>query len=116
MVAEKVKSEHLEQVEFIQWMRRSHPEHRVFAIGNGGLRNKVVAMNMKAEGVTAGVPDLMIPSLNCFIEMKRTKGGTISPEQLDWIIYLNDVGYHAQVCKGKDEAIDFIKHVLTKIK
>jgi hypothetical protein len=48
--------------------------------------------------------------------MKRTKGGTISPEQLDWIIYLNAAGYYAKVCKGKDEAIDFIKHVLTKIK
>lgn len=116
MAVEKIKSEHLEQVEFIQWMRRTIPQHRVFAIGNGGLRNKVVAMNMKAEGVTAGVPDLMIPSLNCFIEMKRVKGGTISPEQLDWIIYLNNAGYHAKVCNGKDEAIDFIKYVLTTIK
>jgi hypothetical protein len=112
----KENSEDYEQMLLIQWMRRNYPEHRIFAIPNGGLRNKVVAMNMKATGTTKGIPDLMIPSLNCFIEMKRVKGGTISPEQLDWIIYLNNAGYHAKVCKGKDEAIDFIKYVLTTIK
>lgn len=112
----KVKSEHLEQVEFIQWMRRTYPKHRVFAIGNGGLRNKVVAMSMKAEGVTAGVPDLMIPSLHAFIEMKRTKGGQVSPEQYDWIDYLKTIGYNAKVCPGKDAAVEFIKQLLTDIK
>lgn len=112
----KMKSEHLEQVEFVQWMRRTHPQHRIFAIPNGGLRHAAVAMNMKAEGVTAGVPDLMVPSLKVFIEMKRTKGGQTSSEQSDWIHYLQDVGYHAKVCNGKDEAVAFIKEIIVAFK
>lgn len=112
----KMKSEHLEQVEFVQWMRRTHPQHRVFAIPNGGLRHTAVAMQMKAEGVTAGVPDLMVPSLKAFIEMKRVKGSQISVEQSDWLTYLKSVGYHAKVCKGKDEAIEFIKEIVVAFK
>lgn len=111
----KVMSEDMEQALFIQWMRRVHPQHRVFAIPNGGWRSKASVMKLKATGVTAGVPDLMIPSLHAFIEMKRTKGSQISVEQTDWLHYLQDVGYHATVCKGKDEAIDFVKQLLTNI-
>ena len=106
------KSEHLEQVEFVQWMKRTHPEHRIFAIPNGGLRHTAVAMQMKAEGVSAGVPDLMIPSLKAFIEMKRVKGSSVSPQQKDWLAYLESVGYQTKVCKGKDEAIKFVKEIV----
>ncbi len=108
----KVKSEHLEQVEFVQWMRRNHPEHRIFAIANGGYRSKSVGASLKAEGVTKGVPDLMIPSLRVFIEMKKTEGSTTSIEQKDWLIYLAECGYATAVCKGKDEAVAFIKEIL----
>lgn len=110
------KSEHLEQVEFVQWIRRTHPEHRIFAVANGGLRHAAVAMQMKAEGVTKGVPDLMIPSLKAFVEMKRVKGGSVSAEQKDWLNYLQSVGYEARVCKGKDEAIAFIKEIVVAFK
>lgn len=33
----------------------------MFAIPNGGLRHKATAGNLKAEGVKAGVPDIMLP-------------------------------------------------------
>jgi hypothetical protein len=112
----KIKSEHLEQVEFIQWMRRTHPNHRIFAIPNGGLRSKSVAMQMKAEGVTAGVPDLFVPSLKAFIEMKRSKGGQVSETQQDWLSYLKSVGYQTKVCNGKDEAIAFIEEIVVAFK
>lgn len=111
----KVKSEDMEQAEFIQWMRRNLPAHRVFAIPNGGWRSKASVMKLKATGVVAGVPDLMIPSLKTFIEMKRTKGGQVSQEQTDWIHYLQDVGYHAKVCYGKDEAVAFIKEIFVAL-
>lgn len=108
----KIKSEDMEQAEFIQWMRRNHPQYRIFAIPNGGLRTKATAMRLKATGLVAGVPDLMIPALKTFIEMKRTKGGQISEEQRDWIHYLKDIGYHAKICRGKDEAIAFVKEII----
>lgn len=109
----KVKSEHLEQAEFVSWMRKTYPEHRIFAIANGGLRSKSVAMSLKVEGVVKGVPDLMVPSLKLFIEMKRTNNSVVSEEQHDWIKYLNSVGYIAKVCYGKDDAVDLVKKLLT---
>ena len=109
----KQKSEHLEQVEFVSWFRKNyHPTHRVFAIPHGGLRSKGVAMSLKAEGATAGVPDLMIPSLGVFIEMKKEKGGKVSPEQMEWLDYLTSVGYYTKVCNGCEEAKQFVLSII----
>jgi hypothetical protein len=105
----------MEQAEFIQWMKRNLPAHRVFAIPNGGLRAKSVATKLKATGVVSGVPDLFVPSLRTFIEMKRTKGSQVSEEQRDWMHYLQDVGYNAKVCYGKDEAVAFIKEIFVAL-
>ena len=59
---------------------------------------------MKATGVVKGVPDLFVPAWRLWIEMKRTKGGSLSPEQKDWIDYLQNVGYCVIVGKGADDA------------
>lgn len=99
-----VPTESAEQIAFVAWMRLQHPAHRIIAIPNGGLRNIITAARLKREGTTAGIPDLMIPSLKLFIEMKRKKGGTVSPEQAGWIEYLRGCGYRAEVCRGFDEA------------
>jgi hypothetical protein len=107
-----VQNEDYEQMMFVQWMKRNYPEHRIFAIPNGGLRNKSVAMKIKICGGASGVPDLMIASLKLFIEMKRVKGGFVSAEQKDWINYLNSVGYRAEVCKGFEHAKSLILSIL----
>ena len=111
-VDSKIKSEDMEQAEFVQWMRRTYPQHRIFAIPNGGWRSKASVMKLKVTGVSAGVPDLFIPSLALFIEMKRTKGSRVSPEQAEWIEYLKSVGYRAEVCMGKDEAIKVVLKIV----
>jgi hypothetical protein len=59
---------------------------------------------LKAEGVQAGVPDLCIPAWNLWVEMKRAKGGTISPEQKDWIAYLEGIGHRVIVGRGFEDA------------
>lgn len=66
-------------------------------------------MRLRLEGVCPGVPDLMIPTPSgkhhgLFVEMKRTKGGSVSKEQKDWIAYLQTQGYQAIVCRGFEEA------------
>jgi len=109
---EKIKSEDMEQAEFVMWMRQTYPEHRIFAIPNGGWRSKASVMKLKATGVSPGVPDLFIPSLALFIEMKRTKGGRVSTEQTDWLRYLRSIGYKAEVCYGKDEAINVVSKIV----
>jgi hypothetical protein len=110
------KSEDMEQAEFVQWMRRTHPEHRIYAVPNGGLRSKRTAMMLKITGTVPGIPDLAVPSLFMYIEMKKAKGGRVSPEQKDWLEYLRSVGYHAEVCNGKEEAIKFVEKVLALLK
>ena len=99
-----IPTEHQEQVELVKWMRQTHPQHRIFAIPNGGHRSKTTAANLKKEGAVRGIPDLFIPSLNLWVEMKRTKGGVTSPEQKDWIAYLQSIGHHAEVCRGAEDA------------
>lgn len=69
---------------------------------------------MVAQGVRPGVPDIMIPRAagkyhGLFIEMKREKGSTTSPDQIAWIETLNAEGYYARVCKGFDEARETIE-------
>jgi len=104
---DRMPTEHEEQRDFVRWMRQEWPQHRVFAIPNGGSRRKAEAAKLKAEGVTRGVPDLFIPSLGVFIEMKTQKGGRTSPEQDDWIDYLTRNGFRAAVCRGSEEAKAF---------
>ncbi len=107
-------SEEQEQIDFCRWMRMQHPKIKFFAIPNGGARNIVTATRLKMGGVTAGVPDLFIPSLHLFIEMKRKKGSVTSKEQKEWIEYLISCGYKALICKGFDEAIEAVKKELLK--
>lgn len=89
-------------------MRKNYKHHRIFAIPNGGHRHITVAAKLKATGTTKGIPDLFCPSLKLFIEMKREDGGVVSEEQKDWIEYLRQHGYCAEVANGHEEAIGII--------
>ena len=87
----------------------------MFAIPNGGSRHILEAVNLKKQGVKKGIPDIFLatPTINyhgLFIEMKRTKGGVVSPEQKEWIAKLEKNGYCCIVCKGFEEAKDGILH------
>lgn len=79
-------------------------------------------MRQKIEGIHKGIPDYLVvlpPHKDCamsnllFIELKRTKRGIVSPEQKEWIETLNNcLGVEARICKGADEAIEFIEQFL----
>lgn len=107
-------TEHAEQVSLVQWLDATHPDLLYFAIPNGGNRNIITASKLKAEGVKAGVPDLFFPGLKLFVEMKRVKGGRLSPEQKYWSDMLTAAGYRVAVCKGAAEAVQIITEELSK--
>jgi hypothetical protein len=67
---------------------------RIFAIPNGGRRAMKTAKMLKATGVLKGVPDLYVPGWNLWIEMKRAKGGKLSPEQKSMLAYLENECLH----------------------
>ena len=99
-----IPTEHEEQRDLVRWFRRKYGPVRIFAIPNGGYRSMTAAAKLKAEGVSAGVLDLFIPAWRLWVEMKRQKGGRLSPEQADWIEYLGSVGYTCLVCPGSENA------------
>lgn len=104
-----------EQRTVVQWCDWMHVP--VFHIPNGGYRHKHTAYQLKAQGVRPGVPDLCIPVPRgsyhgLFIEMKRRKGGSLSPTQREWIDTLRANGYRVEVCKGADEAIETLEEYL----
>lgn len=117
-----MKTESEEQINFIQWCKRNVEEYpqldKIFAIPNGGLRNKLTASRLKLEGVKSGVPDLFLPVAGnnfhgLFIEMKRLKGGVLSTNQKKWKLLLEEENYLVEVAKGFEEAkkiiIDYLE-------
>lgn len=116
-----VPSEAEEQMAVFTWaaMERARlPELALlYHVPNGGSRHPVEAARMKAQGVKPGVPDLCLPAARhgchgLYIEMKRKKGGVVSPEQREWLAALTAQGYRAIVCRGAEAAIDAIKEYL----
>ena len=101
---ERKRTEHEEQRELVRWFRQTWPGVLIFAIANGGQRSAATAGRLKAEGVVPGVPDLFVPAWGLWIEMKRAKGGVVSPEQKRMIKALESVGYCVLVCRGADDA------------
>jgi len=105
-----LKTEHEEQRELVQWIRQAFGV-RVFAVPNGGLRGIAAAGRLKAEGVSPGVPDLFVPAWLLWIEMKRQKGGSVSPEQQSWHAYLAGLGHHVIVGRGQEDAKEKMRNL-----
>lgn len=96
---------------------KQYPDLRyLFAIPNGGQRNAATGARLKAEGVKAGVPDIMLPRPNrnyhgLFLEMKVGKN-VQSTEQKDYFFYLQRNGYWCDICYSWTEARDIILEYL----
>ena len=88
-MAEDVKGRSEDYIQSLcfQWFWSTFPSLRrtLFAVPNGGSRNRAEASRMKATGTVAGVSDLIwvIPNRVIFIEMK-TETGTQSEEQKEF--------------------------------
>ena len=108
-------SEHQEQVAFVQWFRLQFPKVLIFAIPNGGQRNKIVAAKLKREGTISGVPDLYSPYFNLWIEMKRVKGGSLSKNQKEVIEFLeHSCGHVVIIAKGWKDGAKQVMQFLEK--
>lgn len=108
-----IPSEDEEQALLFQWANAESHNYPclacMFAVPNGGYRNKATAVRMKRTGVRAGVPDVFLPFSNgkehgLFVEMKRKKHGHVSDAQKEMMDKLAKQGYRCVVCRGFDEA------------
>ncbi len=101
-------TEHALQVECLRWLRVAYRDVLCYAIPNGGQRNTIVAAKLKAEGATAGIPDLCIPVGRngyhaLYIEMKNGKAGRLSEHQKEVIPRLQAYGNKVVVCRTFEE-------------
>ena len=107
-------SEYDEQKIFVKWLRDN--KIKCAASGNGYALNTQDNVHYMAKlvatGLSRGYPDIEVflgNGKSLYIEMKRKKGGVVSEAQKKWIDWLNDNGYSAKVCKGADEAIEYVR-------
>jgi len=110
-VMEQVPLEDSEQYALIEWLKL----HKILHTANVPDRR-----NCQRMGYSKGIPDLLIFTrppivsdglvyVGCAIEIKRRKGGVVSPEQKQWLENLNDLGWACFVAHGADEGIKFLK-------
>ena len=116
-----LRSEHDEQVALFAWAGRRvgmYPDLEwLLAIPNGGHRFPAVAAKLKAEGVKAGVPDILLPVArrgynNLWIEMKVGKN-TQTERQQQWMVALESRGNCVRVCYSAEAAIEVLTWYLT---
>lgn len=107
-----------EQKDLFQMCSESNIE--MVHIPNEAKRSAAVANELKKEGLRKGFPDNFFPYAvgkyhGLFIEMKRqdASASRVSPEQTEWINYLNQKGYCAKVCYGAAAAFDTVTRYLT---
>lgn len=105
---ERVPTEHTEQAKLVGRVENFYPDVVIFAVPNGGLRNKREAIRFKAEGVRPGVPDLVLAEPRgrfhgLYVEMKRQKHSRVSDDQLRMHRRLRRKGYKVLIGWGVDD-------------
>ena len=109
-------SEHQIQKAVFQWLRTVHPRVIAYAIPNAARRSAAQAAYLKAEGLRAGMPDIVVAAPRggyhaLYIELK-TKKGRLSEAQHETLLALAELDYACAVARGVDEAIDLITKYL----
>jgi hypothetical protein len=119
--AKPVDREGQEQAALMTELRIRMPEvaDLIYHVPNGGHRVKAVAAKLKAQGVKAGIPDLVLPMarggfFGLYIEFKATppNDAAISSSQHERIRKLNAQGYLAVVCRGHFDTMEQIRAYL----
>lgn len=108
-----IPTEEVEQRHLVQYLEFRHCKFT--AIPNSTYtKSWKQKMKNRDAGLRAGFPDLVIIANGRFfcIEMKRQKGGKVTPEQREWHEALQAAGIPVHVCKGFDEAKQVVDNYL----
>lgn len=98
------------QAEIVAWftntycLKHHNPRLMIFAIPNGGNRNKIEAMKFKATGLLAGASDLVVvlPNSIFFVELK-TEIGIQSDPQIDFEERIIKLGFEYIIIKSLEQ-------------
>lgn len=116
--AKKIDREGMEQAALMMEIAVRYPQAAklIYHVPNGGHRHKQVAIELKKQGVRAGVPDLVLPMarggyFGLYIEFKAKPpyDAAVSPAQDAYLQALTEQGYLAIVCRGHIDAIEAIR-------
>lgn len=118
--AKPVDREGQEQAALLQELELRYPtaHELIYHVPNGGHRLKSVAAKLKAQGVKAGIPDLVLPMarggyFGLYIEFKATvEPAPVSASQRDCLRRLSEQGYLAIVCRGHFDAMEQLRAYL----
>ena len=113
------KEEERLQVSCVSWFDYQYPQFKklLFAVPNGGSRNKIEAANLKKQGVRAGVSDMILlyPGNHCeFIcfEFKSAKGKQSESQiEFDKMINKNTNGAYI-IVRSFEEFKNYIEYYL----
>lgn len=105
--------EEAECLVFAEWLRLK--KYLYLHIPNEGLRHPATGKRLRRIGLSRGAPDYLIFETfgtsyrGIAIEMKRRRGGRVTPYQREWLEALESRGWLVKVCRGADEAIRFVE-------
>lgn len=117
--------EHELQAACVRWFRLQYSHLFIFAIPNGGQRNRRAGQILVSEGMVSGVPDLFIPVARCgynglFIEMKAGKRGRTTTNQEVCMYRLRQLGYKCEVVRTFEDFVrvvnDYVKESVADVK
>lgn len=110
------KIEDQNQAEIVEWFNNNYclkhhsPRGIIFSVPNGGSRNKVEAMTLKATGLLAGVSDtiMILPTGKLIFCEVKTETGAQSKEQIEFQKRVEALGFEYWLVRG---LADFQKKV-----
>ena len=112
-----MQKESILQTACVRWFRLQYPDLIIYAVPNGGSRNVREAQRLKAEGVLAGVADLVVllpQGKSLYIEMK-VKGNRQTDNQKAFQDKAITLGHPYTVCYSFEEFKVAVESVIDKI-
>ena len=112
-----MQKESILQTACVRWFRLQYPDLIIYAVPNGGSRNVREAQRLKAEGVLAGVADLVVllpQGKSLYIEMK-VKGNRQTENQKAFQGKAITLGHSYTVCYSFEEFKNAVESAIEKI-
>jgi hypothetical protein len=115
MIETQFKSEAHLQSHCYQWAHNTFPDTRglLFAVPNGGTRNKIEASQLKATGVVSGVADMLfIWSRKVYAFEFKFGNGKQSPAQKEWEAKVVQQGFDYFLVNDADAFKEIFKTIV----
>jgi hypothetical protein len=103
------------QAEFFKHVWNTYPKTRglFFSVPNGGTRNKIEAMKLKATGLLAGIPDLILLwNGKAYGFEVKTETGVLSPKQKEIHEIWATNGICVHIVRTLAEGIEIIEKII----